>query len=140
MSGMMKKQNVLVQHRERLLQLTVLIVALLYIPFLGNLNAALPKAQDIGKQSYMATSEQPVIESLSVFSSRDNAQLWEGLETKRVWLQTKVGLIAASSAELDVPPMTSIIPPMLLPTPGPALNVTHELPRWPNFIKIQDQQ
>ena len=36
-------------------------------------------------------------------------------------------------AELDPPPATVPAPPALLPVPGPALEFTSGLPRWPGF-------
>ena len=71
-----------------------------------------------------------------VFASADPAAYWD--ETlARAWVEPKREK-PKIVVRLDPPRPTVPAPPMLLPVPGPALEFTSDLPRWPEGPRPQE--
>ena len=87
-------------------------------------------------QRYVRASAGPALpaDARAVFAGlgRD-AYFDEAL--RRVWVEPKAVVVKAVM-RLDPPPPMVPAPPMLLPVPGPALDSTAGLPRWPAMAAI----
>lgn len=67
----------------------------------------------------------------AVFASAEESAYWAE-SARRVWVQPKIER-QRQEVRLELPSPTVPAPPMLLTIPGPALEFTSALPRWPAF-------
>jgi hypothetical protein len=66
-----------------------------------------------------------------VFAEAEPGAYFDG-SLRRVWVEPKVEVVKAV-LRLDPPPPTVPAPPMLLPLPGPTLEASAGLRRWPEM-------
>lgn len=93
-------------------------------------------------QRYVRAPAGPALpaDAGAVFAGADrDAYFDEAL--RRVWVEPKAKVVKAVM-HLDPPPPMLRAPPMLLPVPGPALDSTAWLPRWPAMpaIPVEDEE
>ena len=95
-----------------------------------------------GKQTYARASEPEPLPArgTEVFASGEPTRYWDGTR-RRIWVDPHVvgPPPDIESAKLTPPPSTVPAPPMLLPLPGPALEFTDGLPRWPEGPPVGDK-
>ena len=82
-------------------------------------------------QRYVRAPAGPALpaDAGAVFAEPDGDAYFDE-ELRRVWVEPKAKVVKAVM-RLDPPPPMLPAPPMLLPVPGPALDSTAGLPRWP---------
>ena len=123
--------------RERLLFLAV-SVALAGYAALWALDEAVARDNSgppLDEQKYARSGELEAFPegAADVFASADQADSWDE-SVPRIYVQPKAAVVAKDpkSVDLTPPPASVPAPPMLLPLPGPALEYSEGLPRWPN--------
>ena len=101
---------------------------------LGGVAADVWSGRSAGEQRYARAREPEPLPAgaQGVFASDDPSDHWK--ESRgRIWVAAK-GEVAewkVEEVELAPPPASVPAPPMLLPVPGPAIECTGDLPRWP---------
>jgi hypothetical protein len=72
----------------------------------------------------------------AVFAAAEPAAYFDEAVPAR-WVQPKVRAETQRAVTLELPAPSFPVPPMLLPVPGPAIEFTSDLQRWPSFPKKQ---
>jgi len=129
--------SALARWKERWLFAAVAVTLAGYVGLWALAHATGPRVgsgQPVAKQTYARASEPEPLPArgTEVFASGEPARYWDG--TRRlIWVEPKEDVIIKEikPAKLLPPPSTVPAPPMLLPLPGPALEFSDGLPRWP---------
>jgi hypothetical protein len=123
--------------KERALLLAVSAALAGYVALwvLGEAVAGKDAAPLLDEQRYVRSGSLEAFPegAADVFASGDRDDSWdESIPRRYVQQKTAVVTKDPESVSLKPPPASVSAPPMLLPLPGPTLENSEGLPRWPN--------
>ena len=87
-----------------------------------------------GQQTFVQSKKSlvPLPESSTVFAASEADAYWDESLPMR-WVVPKVIEVTRDPITLDLPTPAYPVPSTLLPVPGPAVEFSKDLPRWPSF-------